>query len=273
MTFRSIRFRFIKSLTFLALLSGLLIGCTNEKEIEKTVARVLSENPEILTDAIRNNSLAFVEAIQDAAQNAREEMIQQRELDERKKFEDAFENPLAPVIREDEAIRGNPDAPLVLVEYSDFECSFCRRGYMTVMELLNRYEGQIQFIYKHLPLNFHENAMLAAQYYESLRLQSDELAHQFHDQVFEQHERIRNGKSFFDSIAQSIGADMGKLEEKLNSQEVLSRIEEDKREAAQFGMQGTPGFILNGVPVRGAMPADHFVEIINELESRGKVNL
>lgn len=251
----------------------ILISCVSDKDIEEKVAKTLRENPEILTESIRNNSLAFVEAIQEAAENAREEMVKQRELEEQNKFEQAFENPLEPTIREDEAIRGNPDAPLVLVEYSDFECGFCRRGYQTVMELMDRYDGKIQFIYKHLPLNFHQNAMLASQYYEALRLQSDELAFAFHDQVFEQHERIRNGKSFFDSIAQEIGADMGKLEDDVSSDVVLQRIEEDKQEAASFGMQGTPGFILNGIPVRGAYPPDHFVGIVNELESRGLVDL
>lgn len=245
----------------------------SDSKLEKKVEEMLVENPEILTNAIRNNSLAFIEAIQEAAENARGEMVRQRELDERAKFEQAFENPMTPNIRDDEAIRGSKDAPLVLVEYSDFECSFCRRGFETVMELMDKYGDNLQFIYKHLPLDFHQNAMLAAQYYEALRLQSDQLAFDFHDRLFEQHDRIRQGKRFFDSIAQDIGADMGRLEQDISSDEVIARIEEDKREAASFGMQGTPGFLINGIPVRGAYPAQHFVEIIQELEARGLVNL
>lgn len=264
----------IKLALTLVIGSFLVMGCTSDKDLEEKIGNVLRDNPEILTDTIRSNSLAFVEAIQEAAQNAREEMVEQRELDEKAKFEQAFENPLEPTIRDDEAIRGGgPDAPLVLVEYSDFECSFCRRGYETVMDLMDRYGDDLQFVYKHLPLNFHQNAMLASQYYEALRLQDHQKAFDFHDKLFEQHERIRNGKSFFDSIAEEVGADMERLEADVSSDEVIARIEEDKQEAAQFGMQGTPGFVLNGVPVRGAYPAEHFVEIVEELKKRGKVNL
>lgn len=248
-------------------------SCMSDKAFEKKVAQVLEENPEVLTNAIQKNPLVFIEALQEAAQSARDEMMKEREREEHQKFEDSFANPLTPKIRPDEAIRGPKSAPLVLVEYSDFECSFCQRGFQTVMALMEKYGDNLQFVYKHLPLNFHQHAMLAAQYYEALRLQSSELAFKFHDKLFDQHSRVRQGKPFFDSIAKEIGADLKKLEQDLTSDVVISRIEEDKKEAASFGMQGTPGFLINGVPVRGAYPPEHFVQIIEELQKRGLVTL
>ena len=150
-------------------------------------------------------------------------------------------------IRKDEAIRGPKDAPLTLVEYSDFECPFCSRGYETVVSLLKKYDGKIRFIYKHLPLSFHEQAMISAKYYEAIRLQDEKKAFAFHDEVFKNQRKLKNGESFLQATAKQVGADMGKLKKDLNSEAVQRRIDEDTKEAGNFGMQGTPGFLLNGV--------------------------
>ena len=66
---------------------------------------------------------------------------------------------------------------------------------------------------------------------------------------------------------------MAKLEKDVNSEAIEKRIEEDLQEAASFGMQGTPGFVLNGIPVKGAYPTSHFIGIVDELKKRGKVKL
>ena len=66
---------------------------------------------------------------------------------------------------------------------------------------------------------------------------------------------------------------MAKLQKDVKSKAVQERIDADLKEAAKFGMQGTPGFILNGVPVKGAYPTSHFVSIVEELKKRGKVKL
>ena len=66
---------------------------------------------------------------------------------------------------------------------------------------------------------------------------------------------------------------MNKLAKDIKSDEVMNRIKQDQAEAAKFGFQGTPGFLLNGVPVKGAYPVSHFEGIVQELKKRGKVNL
>jgi protein-disulfide isomerase len=176
-------------------------------------------------------------------------------------------------IRGDEAIRGTKGAPLTLIEYSDFECPFCKRGYETVNALLEKYKGKIQFVYKHLPLSFHRNAMPAAQYYEAMRLQSNEKAFAFHDAIFADFDKIKLGAKFFKSIAKKVGANMAKLEKDINSPAVKARIQQDLDEAKKFGFQGTPGFLLNGIPVKGAYPPSHFDTIVEELKKRGKLKL
>jgi len=248
-------------------------GCMSDDQLKDKVAKILKENPKILSEAIEKNSVEVVTAFQNAVKSAQSDLAKQRDDDEKKQLEDSYNNPLEPKIRSDEAIRGSKDAPILLVEYSDFECPFCTRGYNTVMELIAKYGTKIQFVYKHLPLSFHENAMIAAQYYEAIRLQSPEKAFKFHDEVFQNQKKIRNGEKFLKEVAKQVGADLAKVGKDINSKAVLERIEADQQEAAKFGMQGTPGFVINGIPVKGAYPTGHFVNIVEELKKRGKISL
>ncbi len=250
-----------------------LFGCMSDAQFKEKLSKTLKENPKILTEAIEKNPVEVITAFQNAVKEAQSSMAKNRDDDEKKQLEDSFNNPLSPVIRSDETIRGPKDAPLTLVEYSDFECPFCARGFTTVMELLNKYGNKIRFVYKHLPLSFHEQAMMAAQYYEAVRLQSPEKAFKFHDTIYKDQRKLKNGEAFLKEVAKQVGADMKKVAKDFNSKEVLDRIESDQQEAAKFGMQGTPGFVLNGVPVRGAYPTSHFNNIVEELKKRGKLSL
>lgn len=261
----------MKKLTpILALVTALFVtSCMNEKK----VADLLKEKPEIIYDAIKADPAKFMETIQEVAQSAKGDMEKKRMEAEKQAFEDSFKEPLKPEIRSDEAVRGTKGAPLVLVEYSDFECPFCSRGYQTVNALMKKYDGKIQFIYKHLPLSFHPQAMISAQYFEAIRLQSEDKAFEFHDEIFKNQGKLRLGKKFLDATAKKVGANMSKLKKDIDSEKVKERIEQDMAEAAKFGIQGTPGFVFNGIPVKGAYPPAHFDKIVEELKKRNLINL
>lgn len=237
------------------------------------ISKLLNENPSILTEAIEKHPSEFITALQNAAKNAQESLGKKREQDEKKQLEESFNSPLVADIRTDEAIRGPKDALITLVEYSDFECPFCTRGNETVNTLMKKYAGKIRFVYKHLPLSFHEQAMISAQYFEAIRIQNNDKAFAFHDEIFQNQAKLKNGVVFLDSIAKKVGADMNKLKKDINSEAVKNRIAADVAEAGKFGMSGTPGFLLNGVPVRGAYPAEYFVNLIDELQKRGKLKI
>jgi protein-disulfide isomerase len=251
----------------------MLASCTTDEKMKQQISKILKDDPKVLTEAIEKHPAEFIEALQKAAKNAQEEMGKKREEEEKKKLEESFDKPLVAEIRSDESIRGPKDAPLTLVEYSDFECPFCSRGYETVIALMKKYEGKIRFIYKHLPLSFHEQAMISAQYYEAIRLQDEKKAFAFHDEIFKNQRKLKNGTAFLDATAKQVGADLAKHKKDLNSEAVKKRIEADMQEAAHFGMQGTPGFIFNGVPVRGAYPPEYFTGIVEQLEKKGKLKL
>ncbi len=248
----------------------LAASCTTSKE---DIKKMLKENPEIITESIKANPAKFIEALNEAVKSAQEGEGKRREEDEKKQLEASFNNPLMAEIRSDESFRGNKDAPITLIEYSDFECPFCSRGFNTVMELMKKYEGKIRFAYKHLPLSFHPQAMPASQYYEAIRLQSPEKAWKFHDAIYLNQRKLQNGEAFLKAEAKKLGVDMNRLAKDVKSEAVQSRIDADMAEAGKFGFQGTPGFLLNGIPVKGAYPTSHFDGLIEELKKRGKITL
>ena len=260
-------------LSVIAVCAVLLSGCSTDKDLKAKMSKALQEDPTILTNAIEKHPAEFITALQNAAKNAQESMAKVKEDEEKKQLEESFTKPLVAEIRSDEAIRGPKDAPITLVEYSDFECPFCTRGNETVEKLMKKYDGKIRFIYKHLPLSFHDKAMISAQYFEAIRLQNSEKAFAFHDAIFKNQSKLKEGAAFLDSAAKKVGADMVKLKKDLNSDAVKNRIAADIAEAGKFGMSGTPGFLINGVPVRGAYPPEHFISIVEELQKRGLVKI
>ena len=84
----------------------LSVSCVSEKQLESKIANVLKKNPKLLTQAIEDNPADFVEAFQNAVKKAQGQMAERRKQDEEKKLEEAFNNPLQPKLRSDEAIRG-----------------------------------------------------------------------------------------------------------------------------------------------------------------------
>ena len=259
----------MKSSILLVAALVMAVACTSKDDLKK----MMKENPEIITEAIEANPEKFIDALNNAVKAAQEGQGKKREVDEKKALEDSFNNPVLAEIRSDESFRGEKDAPITLIEYSDFECPFCSRGFNTVMELMEKYKGKIRFAYKHLPLSFHPQAMPAAQYYEAIRLQSEEKAWQFHDAIYKNQRALQNGEKFLKEEAKKIKVDMAKLAKDIKSEAVQKRIDADMAEAAKFGFQGTPGFLLNGIPVKGAYPTQHFDDLISELKKRGKISL
>lgn len=252
-------------------------ACSHQGDFESQLTKTLEKKPELLMNIIEKNPTLFMETVQKTAMLAKQDAAEKRQVEEARKMEEAMESPFVPVVREDEIIRGTKDAPLVLVEYSDFECPFCKRGFETVKSLMDKYPGKIQFIYKHLPLSFHPQAMVASRYYEAIRLQDHQKAIKFHDLIFDNQKQLANGESFLKKMAKQAGADLKNLEKNLTNKELLAkidqRIQDDIQEAGKFGLKGTPGFLINGVPVRGAYPPQHFEQIINKLKEKGKVKL
>lgn len=178
--------------------------------------------------------------------------------------EEEFKNPKNPEMGADRAVVGKRTAPLKVFVYSDFQCPYCKKGFDTVEELKKRYGQKMVFMFKHLPLPFHPLAMPAAKRFEAVALQSPKKAYAFHDEVFKNQAKLAEGEAFLDEVVKKVGADLEKVKKDIESPKVLKRIEADQSEAKKYGIQGTPGFVVAGITVRGAYPIEAFEEIIQK---------
>lgn len=231
----------------------------------KQLKEAIEKDPSIVFVAIEKDPAKFIEVVNKAAQDAQKGQAERAQEDEKKSRDEEFKNPLKPDTSQDRVVFGNKSAPITIVEYSDFQCPYCSRGYQTIQEVRKEYGDKVKVIFKHLPLDFHPMAMPAAKYFEAIAKQSPEKAEKFHDMVFENQGMIKDkGEAYFKEVAKKVGADVKKVETDMKDESIAKKIATDMEEARKFNMSGTPGFIINGVSLRGAYPFPEFKKIIDQ---------
>ncbi len=145
-------------------------------------------------------------------------------------------------------VRGNPTAPVTLVEYGDFECPYTAKAYPLVKALLEQAPQQLRVIFRHLPLTeIHANAQMAAESAEGAAAQGR--FWEMHDLLFEHQHQL--GPSLIITIAEKLGLDVERLKRDVEARTFQAHVEEDVRSADASGVRGTPSFFLNGRGVGG----------------------
>jgi len=253
----------LKKLSLLGL-SVVAMALTNCAPSAKQIKEAVEKDPSIVFVAIEKYPDQFIEVVNKAAQEAQRKAQDKSIAEETKKRDEEFANPLKPDIDENRVIFGKKEAKVTIVEYSDFECPYCSKGYQTMKQVLAEYPNDVRVVFKHLPLDFHPQAMPAAKYFEAVARQGSEKAHQFHDAIFEAQGELRaKGEDFLKNTAKKLGVDMVKLGKDLKDESLMKRITSDMEEAKKFNFSGTPGFLINGVSLRGAYPYPEFKTIID----------
>ena len=256
-----------KSILLSGVVAALAItGCTSKQQIEKTIA----DNPEIVFNAIKKNPKKFVEVVNEAVKSAQEGAREDEAKEEGSRLEEEFKNPKQAVVEPGRVIFGKKDAPITIIEYSDFQCPYCSRGFSTVKEVEKMYGEKVRVVFKHLPLDFHPMAMPAAKYFEAIAMQDPAKAEKFHDEVFSNQTKLnQEGEKFLKAAAKKVGANVAKVEKDLGSEAIAARIKADQDEAKKYDFSGTPGFLINGVSLKGAYPAPEFKKIIDRWLAKG----
>lgn len=166
-------------------------------------------------------------------------------------------------ITKNDHVRGNFNAPITLVEFSDFECPFCGRHYPTLNKILSDYQDKVRLVYKHFPLsNIHPNAQKAAEASEC----ADEQGKfwEYHDKIFE-NQAAGYSVEKFKTWATDLNLDSNKFNSCLDSGKYATKVNIDAQEGQSKGVQGTPATFVNGQLVSGALPYDNFKQIIDSL--------
>jgi protein-disulfide isomerase len=230
----------------------------------KQLKEMIEKDPSIVFVAIEKHPEQFIEVVNKAAREAQAKGAEQAQREEQKQRDEEFKNPLKPELEPDRAVLGPQDAVITIFEYSDMECPYCARGHNTIKEVMNAYPGKVKVVLKHLPLDFHPKALPAAKYFEAIAKQSAEKAYKFKAEVFENQSKLREqGEAFLDEAAKKVGADLKRLKKDITDSKIMERIQKDMEEARKFNISGTPGFIINGVTLKGAYPFSEFKAIID----------
>jgi protein-disulfide isomerase len=162
--------------------------------------------------------------------------------------------------------KGDAQALVTIVMFSDFQCPFCARVRMTLDQLEKEYPGKLRAYFRHNPLPFHDKAKLAAQAGVAAERQNKFWA--MHDVLFENQSKL--ARENLTQYAKDIGLDQDRFIRDLDSAEALKQVEEELELGKKLGVQGTPSFFINGRPVRGAVPVDQFKVVIDDELNRAQ---
>ena len=162
-------------------------------------------------------------------------------------FGNTTQTPIAEIAGDKKHVQGT--GSVTLVEFSDFQCPACLAVQAPLKELLKKYEGKVQFVYRNFPLTtIHKNAMMAA--YAAETASAEGKFWQMHDKLFEKQSEwssLADPKDKFAEYAVGMGLDKDKFLVGLESQAVKNAVSVDVLAATRYRLTGTPTFFVNGI--------------------------
>jgi len=167
---------------------------------------------------------------------------------------------------DDDPVKGNKDAPVTIVEFSDFQCPFCAAFYsQTLSQLEEEYikTGKVKLVYRDFPLSFHQNAQKAAEASECADEQG--AFWEYHDILFEKQGEWSNAKTnIFKDYAKQLDLNSNQFDQCLDSGKMADEVKKDLQDGSAYGVNGTPAFFINGELISGAQPIGAFRQVIDK---------
>ncbi|OGK21390.1 hypothetical protein A3C23_01215 [Candidatus Roizmanbacteria bacterium RIFCSPHIGHO2_02_FULL_37_13b] len=178
-----------------------------------------------------------------------------------------------PVLTSDDHVRGNKNAKVALVNYSDTECPFCARFHPTMQQVIKEYDGKVKWIYRHFPLSFHANAQKEAEATEcAAKLGGNDAFWSYTDKIYER--TTSNGTGFaldkLVPLAKEIGLNESQFKKCLDSDEFAQKVKDQMAKGTEEGVSGTPGTIIMDSKgdtqfINGALPYDQIKPMIDSV--------
>lgn len=160
----------------------------------------------------------------------------------------------------DEPSKGPKNAKVTVIEFSEFQCPFCKRAYTHGRDIAKEYGDKVRYVFKHFPLSFHEKAHRASE--ASLCMHEQGKFFEYHDKLFENNQALEDAD--LKKYAVEVGGDQAKFEECLNSGRNKAKVDKDLADAQKYGVSGAPTFFINGEAVVGAVPYEDIKKVIDE---------
>ena len=166
-------------------------------------------------------------------------------------------------------VKGNAKAKVVIQEFSDFQCPYCKRVEETVNEVMKNYGTQVKFVWRNFPLDFHQDAPLAAEASaEAFKQKGSEGFWKMHDALYAAQPNIK--RDALEKMASDIGLDMAKFKTALDNTTHKAEIDADTAAGKAVGVTGTPAFFINGYSLSGAQPYPKFRKVIEKALAEAK---
>lgn len=171
-----------------------------------------------------------------------------------------------PAVSKDDHIRGNANAKITIIEYSDFQCPYCGAFHPTLNKVMAQYKDKVRWVYRHFPLSFHPNAQPAALASECASEQGK--FWEFADAMFANQDSLSD--DYYKKLATDNKLDLNKFNSCYTSKKYLSKITAQAQAGGAAGVDGTPGtFIIdqngNATPLKGAVPFESVAAEIDKL--------
>ena len=157
---------------------------------------------------------------------------------------------------------GPKDAPVTIVEYSDFECPFCQKGFKRMEKIRENFPKKVRLVFKHYPLPFHKNAKPAAR--AAMAAGEQGKFWEMHDRLFEKQGAWKKGnvKEITAGWAKEMGLDAAKFKKDFDKESYGKTIQAEMKEGQKLGVKGTPHFFINGEALSGAQPYNRFESVV-----------
>jgi len=163
---------------------------------------------------------------------------------------------------------GAKDAPITIVEFTDFQCPFCRATEATLKQLRDKYGDKIRLVHMDFPLPFHAHAIDAA---KAARCANEQGKFwQYHDALFANQGKLEPAD--LKNTAKTLGMNSTKFDTCFDSAKFDSQIKADQAAGEKVGVDGTPAFFIDGRPLTGAQPVPKFEELIDDELATGGGN-
>ena len=212
---------------------------------------LLKAHPEIVLDVLRAHGAELLEIVQQAADSRRSTSL-------KKQWEEDMQKPKK-VKLTDRPTGGAADAPVTIVAYSDFLCSYCHKAAFTVGNLMKQYSGKIRFVFKQVPKS--EAGRIAGMWFLSAYKLDKAKGWKMYALAFDRQKEVEAAPDkTMRAIAKEVGLDLEKLETVMKAQakQFGAMMDTDIEEADALGFVGTPYFLVNDLVVRGALSLEDF---------------
>lgn len=225
----------------------------NKAETNALIEKYIKENPNVILESLRT----YQKEQKDAAAT--------------KALKDSFANPVAIDVGDSPQL-GSKNAPITIVEFSDFQCPYCGKSLPIIKEIYARNKSKVRLVFKHFPLTFHKKAFIAAKASYAAKRQGK--FWEYHDKLLLSQQEWVGGDEeasikIFKEYAKDLKLNLRKFNKDLTNPAFDKIITDDLKLGSTIKVGGTPTFFINGVKTYGALNVAQFQAIIDEVEKRG----